>query len=173
VNAEPDPPQNPHLELDLQIALQPPQKAVLPTQADLEQWVKAALEGKMGEVALTIRLVGKDESASLNQQYRAKRGPTNVLSFPFEPPADVPLPLLGDLVICAPLVAQEALAQGKTARAHWAHLVVHGVLHLRGYDHLDDLAADEMEDLERKIMAYLGFDDPYMNDGTVEYDDNV
>ena len=152
------------LELDLQVALQPSQEAELPAQADLEQWVAAALEGSMEEAQLTIRLVENDESASLNNQYRDKQGATNVLSFPFEAPADVPLPLLGDLIICAPLVAQEAVAQGKTVRAHWVHLVVHGVLHLRGYDHIDDVEAREMEDLERKIMAYLGFEDPYAGD---------
>ncbi len=155
----------PDLELDLQIALQQPEDFALPAQVDFEQWVAAALEGQMQEVQLTIRLVEKDESAALNAQYRDKEGPTNVLSFPFEAPPDVPLPLLGDLIICAPLVVDEAAAQGKAQRAHWAHLVVHGVLHLRGYDHIDDADALEMEDLERKIMAYLGFDDPYMDEG--------
>ncbi len=155
----------PDLELDLQIALQQPEDFALPAQVDFEQWVAAALEGQMQEVQLTIRLVEKDESAALNAQYRDKEGPTNVLSFPFEAPPDVPLPLLGDLIICAPLVVDEAAAQGKAQRAHWAHLVVHGVLHLRGYDHIDDADALEMEDLERKIMAYLGFDDPYKDEG--------
>ncbi|VAW90548.1 Metal-dependent hydrolase YbeY, involved in rRNA and/or ribosome maturation and assembly [hydrothermal vent metagenome] len=152
------------LVLDLQVELSQSTDADLPVQAELEQWVKAALEGTMDEAELTIRLVENGESAALNQQYRDKPGPTNVLSFPFEAPADVPLPLLGDIIICAPLVVQEAQAQGKTVRAHWAHLVVHGVLHLRGYDHTDDGEAREMEDLERKIMAYLEFDDPYMSD---------
>ena len=153
-----------NLALDLQVALAQSQGAELPEQAALEQWVSAALEGQMAEAELTIRLVENDESAALNKQYRDKQGPTNVLSFPFEAPADVLLPLLGDLIICAPLVAQEAQEQGKPVRAHWAHLVVHGILHLRGYDHIDDSDAREMEDLERKIMAYLGFDDPYMDD---------
>ncbi len=153
------------LELDLQIALLQPENFALPAQVDFERWVTAALEGQMQEAQLTIRLVEGGESAALNTQYRDKAGPTNVLSFPFEAPADVPLPLLGDLIICAPLVVDEATAQGKTQRAHWAHLVVHGVLHLRGYDHIDDADALEMEDLERKIMAYLGFDDPYKDEG--------
>ncbi len=154
------------LELDLQLALLKPHDPELPTQLALEQWVTAALEGKMDVAQLTVRLVESDESASLNEQYRGKQGATNVLSFPFEAPAEVPLPLLGDLVICAPLVAQEAKTQGKTVRAHWAHLVVHGVLHLRGYDHIDNQEAREMEDLEIKIMAYLGFADPYAETGT-------
>jgi len=167
VNVEPGQPERVNLDLalDLQVELPQSQNADLPAQADLEQWVAAALEGTMDEAELTIRLVENDESAALNKQYRDKQGPTNVLSFPFEAPPDVSLSLLGDLVICAPLVAQEAQAQGKRTRAHWAHLVVHGVLHLRGYDHIDDSDAREMEDLERKIMAYLGFDDPYMDDG--------
>jgi len=155
------------LDLDLQIALQQPENFALPTQAEFEQWVAAALDGSMEAVELTIRLVEKDESAVLNTQYRDKPGATNVLSFPFEAPADVPLPLLGDLIICAPLVVDEAAAQNKTQRAHWAHLVVHGILHLRGYDHIDDAEALEMEGLERKIMAYLGFDDPYMDEGPI------
>ncbi|MCF6322906.1 MAG: rRNA maturation RNase YbeY [Gammaproteobacteria bacterium] len=169
VDVEPDRSESSSLDLvlDLQLALSQSQDVDLPVQGDLRQWVTAALEGAMEVVELTIRLVENGESAALNEQYRDKQGPTNVLSFPFEAPADVPLPLLGDLVICVPLVVQEAQAQGKTVRAHWAHLVVHGVLHLRGYDHVDDSDAREMEDLERKIMAYLGFDDPYMNDGVV------
>jgi probable rRNA maturation factor len=168
VSVEPVTASDLNLALDLQVALAQSQGAELPEQVVLEQWVTAALEGQMEEAELTIRLVENDESASLNQQYRDRPGPTNVLSFPFEAPADVPLPLLGDLIICVPLVAQEAQEQGKAVRAHWAHLVVHGVLHLRGYDHIDDSDAREMEDLERKIMAYLGFDDPYMDGGVAQ-----
>lgn len=152
------------LELDLQDALTASAEELLPTHADFEQWVRAALDPKMTEAQLTIRLVERDESASLNQQYRDKQGPTNVLSFPFEAPAGVALPLLGDIVICVPLVADEAEVLGKPLRAHWAHLVVHGVLHLRGYDHIDDDEAHEMEALETEIMAYLGFDDPHGDD---------
>ena len=168
MGVEPVTASNLNLALDLQVALAQSQGAELPEQAVLEQWVTAALEGQIGEAELTIRLVENDESALLNKQYRDKQGPTNVLSFPFEAPADVPLPLLGDLIICVPLVAQEAQEQGKAVRAHWAHLVVHGVLHLRGYDHIDDNEAREMEDLERKIMAYLGFGDPYMDDDVAQ-----
>lgn len=168
MSVEPVTASNLNLALDLQVALAQSQGAELPGQAALEQWVAAALEGQMAEAELTIRLVENDESAALNKQYRDRQGPTNVLSFPFEAPADVPLPLLGDLIICVPLVASEAQEQGKSVRAHWAHLVVHGVLHLRGYDHIDDSDAREMEDLERKIMAYLGFDDPYMDGGVAQ-----
>lgn len=168
MSVEPVTASNLNLALDLQVALAQSQGAELPEQAVLEQWVSAALEGQMAEAELTIRLVEDDESAALNKQYRDRQGPTNVLSFPFEAPADVPLPLLGDLIICVPLVVSEAQEQGKPVRAHWAHLVVHGVLHLRGYDHIDDSDAREMEDLERKIMAYLGFDDPYMDGGMAQ-----
>lgn len=149
------------LELDLQQALPSQDVTVLPTRTDLERWVQAALDPQMRAAQLTIRLVGRDESATLNRRYRDRQGPTNVLSFPFEALPEVELPLLGDIVICAPLAADEAAAQGKSQCAHWAHLVVHGVLHLRGYDHIDVAEAREMEDLETEIMAYLGFDDPY------------
>ena len=114
---------------------------------------------------LTIRVVGEAESAELNERYRHKRGPTNVLAFPSEPlPAegaeDELLPL-GDLVICAPVVAREAAEQGKTLEAHWAHIVIHGALHLVGYDHETDAEAGEMEGRERELLAALGIADPY------------
>ena len=108
-----------------------------------------------------IRLVDEAESRQLNRDYRGKDRPTNVLSFPFEAPPEVLTPLLGDLVICAPVVVREAREQGKPADAHWAHMLVHGVLHLLGYDHLEPAEADEMEALERDILAGLGFPDPY------------
>ncbi|WP_126453172.1 rRNA maturation RNase YbeY [Sulfuriflexus mobilis] len=144
----------------------------LPEAAQIRGWVEAVLKGRLAEAELGIRIVDEDESAELNQTYRDKPGPTNVLSFPFEMPdlpagfaadeADqAPTNLLGDLVICAPVVAREAVEQGKPAAAHWAHMVVHGVLHLLGYDHLDAAEAAEMEGLERQILAGLGLADPY------------
>ena len=112
-----------------------------------------------------IRVVDKEESASLNEQYRNKQGATNVLSFTFESPVDIDLEmetdLLGDLVICAPLVTEQAMEQNKTIEMHWTHLIVHGILHLLGYDHLNETDSDEMESLERKIMTKLGYSDPY------------
>lgn len=120
----------------------------------------AGARGRHGEMA--IRIVGKRESRRLNAHWRGKDYATNVLSFPVEGlPAVVRPRPLGDLVICAPVVAAEALEQGKTQTAHWAHLVVHGVLHLLGHDHEQDTEAVRMERLERRILAGLGFPDPY------------
>jgi probable rRNA maturation factor len=111
---------------------------------------------------LTIRLVDEEESRALNSQYRGKDKPTNVLSFPFEAPAQIELDLLGDLVICAPVVGKEAKEQEKPELSHWAHMVVHGTLHLLGYDHTEDQEADEMEAIEVSILSKLGFPDPYL-----------
>lgn len=125
----------------------------LPSATSLRAFARAALPGRCGE--LTIRIVGEAESRTLNRQYRGKDKPTNVLSFQGE------AGVLGDLVICAPLVAREAAEQGKTARAHWAHLVVHGCLHLQGYDHEHEPDAKAMEAREIRILKRLGFADPY------------
>lgn len=131
-----------------------------PSEAALRQWVIAALEGRSAGVSLAI--VDEAEIAALNQRFRHRDGPTNVLSFPFEPLPGVPLAFLGDVVICAPVVAREAAAQGKSEVAHFAHLVVHGVLHLRGFDHQTPEQAEVMETCEREILARLGFQDPYL-----------
>ncbi|HEX7966528.1 MAG TPA: rRNA maturation RNase YbeY [Gammaproteobacteria bacterium] len=133
----------------------------VPDAAALARWVEAALMGRRTEAQLSIRVVGEAESAEFNGRYRHKAGPTNVLSFPAELPPGVPVAALGDLVICAPVVAREAAAQGKAAEAHWAHMVVHGCLHLLGYDHVDERQAAEMEPLETAILAGLGYPDPY------------
>ncbi|MBK1644091.1 rRNA maturation RNase YbeY [Thiocapsa imhoffii] len=152
-----------HLKLDLQRASV---LTGLPDDGAFERWVQAALEGRREHAELTIRMVNAAESASLNQTYRGRPGPTNVLSFPFDAPAGVPMgdsihDLLGDLVICADVVAREAQEQEKSAEAHWAHLVVHGVLHLLGHDHQDEADAVVMEDLETRILDALGFPSPY------------
>jgi probable rRNA maturation factor len=147
------------LELDVQDASGAP---LVPGDADLRRWAEAALAGRRERAELTIRVVGEDEGAALNRRYRGRPGATNVLSFPFEPPPGLPdCDLIGDLVICAPVVEREAAEQGKAATAHWAHMVVHGVLHLIGYDHLDDAQAAEMEGLETLILRGLGFPPPY------------
>lgn len=138
----------------------------VPDQAQFERWVGQALQGRRDNAELSIRLVDDAESAELNQTYRDKTGPTNVLSFPVDLPAHLAfeLPLLGDLVICAPLVEREALTQNKPLESHWAHLTLHGCLHLLGYDHIDPEEAEIMEAIERSLMQALEFDDPYAQD---------
>ncbi len=133
----------------------------VPAAVSLRHFAAAALHGRTNIPALTIRVVDRRESARLNATYRGKTGPTNVLSFPFQAPPQAVPETLGDLVICAPVVAREARAQGKSPRAHWAHMVVHGVLHLLGYDHILVRQARVMEGLEKSILAELGYADPY------------
>ncbi len=147
-------------ELDLQLT---DAVRAVPARDQFEQWVAAALEeGAPNELA--IRIVDEEEGRSLNHQFRDRDYATNVLSFPFEAPEGVPIDYLGDLVICAPVVEREAVEQGKTPESHWAHMVVHGVLHLQGYDHTEQGEADEMENLEKAIMARLGYPDPYQDE---------
>jgi probable rRNA maturation factor len=134
--------------------------APVPSRLQFEQWADAAL-GKITDAELLIRLVDRKESSQLNERYSDKDGATNVLSFPADLPEEVGLPLLGDIVICAPLVSEEALAQNSSVEAHWAHLTIHGVFHLLGYDHQSDEDAAEMESLESEILLSLGFPDPY------------
>jgi probable rRNA maturation factor len=153
------PRQSTSLDLDVQYASALPD---VPTEVQFRHWVEAALAGRRERAALSVRLVGGDEGAELNGRFRGRRGPTNVLSFPFESPPGFPeSDLLGDLVICAPVVAREAREQGKRLQAHWAHMLVHGVLHLLGYDHLDAEEAARMEEQETRILSELGFPDPY------------
>ena len=133
----------------------------VPEQAEFSRWVEAALQGRIDDWELAIRLVDEAESQALNRDYRGKDAPTNVLSFPAELPDGIDLPLLGDLVICAPVVAREAREQDKLWLAHWAHLTVHGVLHLLGFDHKTVTEAEVMENEERRILAQLGYADPY------------
>ena len=132
----------------------------LPENEQLVLWVTFALRGK-SDVELTLRLVDRDESRALNLRYRGQDKPTNVLSFPAGLPSGLDLPLLGDIVICAPLVDEEAEKQHKSLQSHWAHLVIHGVLHLLGHDHQDEKEAVEMEAIEVDLLASLGFSDPY------------
>ena len=146
--------------VDLQIATENIES--LPTEEQIVQWATAAVQPEGDEVEMTVRIVDEAESHELNLTYRGKDRPTNVLSFPFECPDEVELPLLGDLVICRQVVEREAAEQEKPLMAHWAHMVVHGSLHLLGYDHIEDNEAEEMESLETQIMQGLGFDDPYL-----------
>jgi probable rRNA maturation factor len=150
-------------EIDLQVACTPTE---LPTKEQFQLWVDTALaevssEPKQ-EFELTIRLVNNEESQQLNMQYRGKDKPTNVLSFPFEVPEGVELNLLGDLIICIEVMKQEAQEQNKALFDHWAHLVIHGCLHLVGFDHISDTEAVEMESIETSILKKLGISDPYV-----------
>lgn len=134
-----------------------------PSSIKLKKWAKEVLEKKIAAAELTLRIVNKDEMTTLNATYRHKNKPTNVLSFPFEMPADVEMdtPILGDIVICAEVIKEEANQQNKSIDAHWAHMIVHGILHLLGYDHENDADAEIMETEEITILKGLGFDNPY------------
>ncbi len=131
----------------------------IPASSTLRGWALVAL-GDHSPIELTIRIVEEAESADLNGRFRHKPCPTNVLSFPYDAEA-LDVPVLGDIVICAPVVAREAVEQNKESQAHWAHLVVHGTLHLMGYDHENEVDAEKMEAKEREVLAQLGFPDPY------------
>ncbi len=133
----------------------------IPSEDSLTEWSRAAIRQEREHAELVIRLVDEAEIQDLNREYRGKDKPTNVLSFPSILPSVVDSNLLGDIIICAPVVLREAQDQGKSVDAHWAHMVVHGVLHLLGYDHQEENDGDSMERLEREIMAGLGFLNPY------------
>lgn len=147
--------------LDLQLASTAEN---LPAEARVQQWLEAAILPFQAEAEVTVRIVDNDESQQLNFAYRGKDNPTNVLSFPFQCPPGIELPLLGDLVICAPVVATEATEQHKSLQAHWAHMVIHGCLHLLGYDHINDDDAVQMEAEEITILHKLGITNPYLLD---------
>ncbi|MGR2740245.1 rRNA maturation RNase YbeY [Billgrantia sp. Q4P2] len=135
----------------------------LPEQAGLEAWVSAVLARFPQEARheVTVRIVDAEEGQALNRDYRGRDKPTNVLSFPFEGPPGLALPLLGDLVLCHPVVVREAHEQAKSLGDHYAHLVIHGMLHLLGHDHLEEAEAEVMEGLEREILADFTIADPY------------
>ncbi len=149
--------------IDLQIACTP---CELPTKEQFQLWVDTALAEVNNtpnqDFELTIRLVNSEESQQLNSQYRGKDKATNVLSFPFEVPDGIELNLLGDLIICIEVMKEEAQSQNKTLFDHWAHLVIHGCLHLVGFDHISDSEALEMEAIEITVLAKLGIDNPYL-----------
>ncbi|MGB7931418.1 MAG: rRNA maturation RNase YbeY [Gammaproteobacteria bacterium] len=158
-------PENPETEPDDETPAIEVQYAVagdtLPSPEAIRHWVSHALQDGGDDVELVVRLVDEAEMTALNQRYRGKSGVTNVLSFPYESLPGVSSGLLGDVVVCAPVAAEEAIRQGKSLDAHWAHLVMHGVLHLQGYDHHHDPDAHRMEALETRLLAGLGFADPY------------
>ncbi|MCY6395180.1 rRNA maturation RNase YbeY [Actinobacillus pleuropneumoniae] len=157
--------------IDLQIAAENSEN--LPSLAQFTQWVQCALAHEaqtedFPETEITIRIVDEAESHELNLTYRGKDKSTNVLSFPFEVPEGIELPLLGDLIICRQVVEKEAQEQQISLESHWAHLAIHGTLHLLGYDHIEDVEAEEMEGLETEIMQSLGFEDPYISEKVIE-----
>lgn len=132
----------------------------VPAEDDILHWAGYALDGKEGEI--TIRITDEHEMRALNHRWRNIDSPTNVLSFPLH---DAGSPLLGDIAVCAPVLRQEAAQQGKAVNAHWAHIIIHGILHLMGYDHGNETDAEFMETKETAIMQDLGFPDPYLQDG--------
>jgi probable rRNA maturation factor len=144
------------------IDLQQTVDIVEPDLAQFQAWATAALQEVAEDCELSIRIVDAAESQQLNRDYRGKDKPTNVLSFPFESPVPLQPRLLGDLVICAPVVAAEAAAQGKAEWQHWAHLTVHGCLHLLGYDHTNDDDAEQMESREIAILRQFDIENPYL-----------
>jgi probable rRNA maturation factor len=147
------------IELDLQIVVDDTHG--LPVERDFQTWLIETVCLFQQDAEVTIRVVDEQESQQLNGEYRGKSKPTNVLSFPFEAPPGIEIDLLGDLIICKQVVEREAQEQNKSITSHWAHMVVHGALHLLGYDHIDDEDAQEMESLEVEIMQKMGFSDPY------------
>lgn len=137
------------IELDLQLAVE--NEHGLPSEAEFALWLTRTITPFQAQAEVTVRIVDEAESHALNLNYRGKDKPTNVLSFPFEAPSGMEMDLLGDLVICRQVVEREAIEQNKPLQAHWAHMVVHGSLHLLGYDHIEDDEAEEMESLETEL----------------------
>ncbi len=144
--------------IDIQAVFESPGQ---PNPQHIQRWIDAALDGYNHDTEIVVRIVDEQESAQLNGQYRHKTGPTNILSFPVELPDGVELDLLGDLVICAPVLEKEAQEQNKALTDHWAHIIVHGVLHLLGYDHIDDEEAELMENKEIAVLNQLNIPNPY------------
>lgn len=146
-----------NLHVDMQNACTEPS----PPASDIEAWIAAALKDRRETAEVSVRLVSEREMANLNRCYRGREGSTNVLSFPADLPAGVDHPLLGDIVICPAVVNREARAQHKSLSQHWMHMLVHGCLHLLGYDHNTEVDACQMEELETEILGRYGFPCPY------------
>lgn len=140
-----------------------------PKSGKLRHWAEAALKSNRDSAELTIRIVDTEEMTDLNFTYRHKHKPTNVLSFPAPPEIQKQEDILGDIVICADVVNHEAKEQNKSSEAHWAHMTVHGVFHLLGYDHEEDAEAEKMEALEKIVMKSLGFPDPYATGDDIKH----
>ena len=136
------------------------ESSAIPSNEQFQAW--AAVVATKSDQVISIRIVDEDEITKLNEKYRKKSATTNVLAFPAEIPAGVDLPFIGDIVMCAPIVAKQAAEQGKSPASHWAHMTLHGILHLQGYDHIDAADAEIMESLEVQLMHKLGFANPYV-----------
>ncbi|KZN33581.1 metal-binding heat shock protein [Pseudoalteromonas luteoviolacea S2607] len=149
------------VDVDLQLACE---FNDLPSENQFQNWAEKALLPYREHAEVTIRIADETESQELNGQYRGKDKPTNVLSFPFEAPPGIELPLVGDLIICPQVVFREAQEQEKSFHDHFAHMVIHGCLHLLGFDHINEQDAMEMESLEKEFLADLGIADPYRDD---------
>lgn len=150
--------------MTIQVHIQQASEAAdIPVEADFQRWIAAALEGRRDSGEISIRIIELEEMQALNFLYRQQNKATNVLSFPMGelPGIEDEIPMLGDIVLCAPVIATEASQQSKLPEAHWAHMVVHSILHLLGYDHEEDDEAQAMEALERQIMDTLDYPDPY------------
>lgn len=155
--------------MNLQVDIQHESTEPAPEEGDIRRWIEAALHGQRDEdTEISLRLVDIEEMTGLNETWRGKDGPTNVLSFPADLPDELNLPLLGDIVICTPVVEREAREQDKALEAHWAHMTVHGTLHLLGYDHIEEHEAVAMEALETDILARLNYPCPYRGEHSEE-----
>lgn len=146
------------IKVDIQRATDDPE---IPDNRKFRKWVKTALSDYNKDTELTIRIVDEDEGTELNRKWRKKKGPTNVLSFPYADDDGMAGDLLGDIIICAPVIRKEAKEQKKTLESHWAHMVIHGTLHLLGYDHIKPEDAGKMENLETRLLKSLGYANPY------------
>lgn len=147
--------------MNLQVDIDGNSSEPTPDEGDIRRWIQAALAQHPNDAEVSVRLVDIEEMSELNQAYRGKHGPTNVLSFPADLPPELALPLLGDIVVCAPVVRSEAGEQDKPVDAHWAHMLIHGTLHLLGHDHIEESEAEIMEALETRILNSLNYPCPY------------
>ncbi|MFK5985440.1 MAG: rRNA maturation RNase YbeY [Pseudomonadota bacterium] len=160
-----------YIDLDFQLAEDLAENIHCPSLSEMQSWIRLAMESDAQQenknlpesIELTIRIVAADEIRQLNKSYRHIDKATNILSFPAEVPEYIPINLLGDLIICHSIIEHEAIQQHKDLTAHWAHIIMHGVLHLLAYDHIKEGEAEIMEALEIKMMQELGFNNPYSN----------
>lgn len=150
---------------NIQLAIQNESLASpIPRKKLLRKWVRAALSEQFTEAEITLRFVDTEEGQALNRDYRQKDYATNVLTFTFDEDLPDGAPLLGDLVLCGAVIEREAIAQNKPLLAHYCHMIVHGTLHLQGFDHIEEAEAEAMESLETQIVTKLGYDDPYLSE---------